>query len=187
MKLTTLSLLISSAALAQTLQIDSAHSAANFAVKHMMVSTVRGTLGKITGTVNYDAANLSASKVSATIDMKAINTNEPKRDAHLRSADFFDAEQFPTLTFESTKWWKEGSNVKVAGNLTMRGVTKPVTLDVEISPAVKGPQGVRLGAQATTKLNRKDWGVNWSRALDGGGLVVSDEVAVTLDLEATGK
>ncbi|MCX6597163.1 MAG: YceI family protein [Acidobacteria bacterium] len=168
--------------------IDGAHSAAQFSVTHMMVSKVRGSLGQVSGTAVFDPKNLAASKVNATVDVAAINTGQAKRDGHLKSPDFFDTEKFPKLTFESTKWWKEGDKVKVAGNLTLRGVTKPVVLDAEISTPLAGPNGSsRIGAQITTKINRKDFGVNWSKSMDGGGVVVSDEVAVTLDIEATSK
>jgi polyisoprenoid-binding protein YceI len=174
------------AASAETYRIDGAHSAANFSVRHMMVSNVRGQLGRLSGTVEFDAANLAASKVTASVDVKAINTNEPKRDDHLRSADFFDVAQFPNAMFESTKWWKDGDKVKVAGNLTMHGVTKPVTLDLEVSAPVKDAKGgSRIGATATGKINRKDFGITWNRMLDNGGVTVSDEVQVTLDIAAT--
>ncbi len=170
---------------AQTFQIDSAHSSANFAVRHMMVTNVRGQLGKVSGTIQYDAKNLAASKVSASIDMNGINTNEPKRDAHLKSADFFDAEKYPKLTFESTKWWSEGGRTKIAGNLTLHGVTKPVVLDADIAPATKDAMGnQRTGATATLKLKRSDYGLTWNRALEAGGVAVSDEVNVELDIAA---
>lgn len=167
-------------------QIDSAHSAAQFTVKHMMVSNVRGTMGKVTGTFQYDPANLASSKVNASVDVLGINTNEPKRDAHLKSPDFFDVEKFTKIDFESTKWWKEGAKTKVAGNLTIHGVTKPVVLDAEISAPVKDPRGgSRIGGTVTTKLSRKDYGLTWNRAMEAGGIVVGEEVTVTLDVEAT--
>jgi len=184
MRKTILLSLLASLAFAETYSIDSAHTAANFAVRHMMVSNVRGQLGKVTGTIQYDPKNLSASKVSATIDLNGINTSEPKRDAHLKSADFFDIATHPTITFEGTKWWKEGKQTKVGGQLTIHGVTKPAVLDVEISPVLKSAQGSRIGAQATTKLNRKDFGLTWNQALDAGGVAIGDEVQVIIDLEA---
>jgi polyisoprenoid-binding protein YceI len=181
-------LLVPAILAAETFEIDSAHSAAQFTVKHMMVSNVRGSMGKVTGSINYDPKNLAASSVKATVDVLGINTNEPKRDEHLKSPDFFDASKYSTITFESTKWWQEGDKVKVAGNLTMHGVTKPVTLDVEVSPAIKDPRGgQRIGATATGKINRKDFGLTWSRLLETGGAVVGDDVSVTLDIEATSK
>jgi polyisoprenoid-binding protein YceI len=143
-------------------------------------------MGKVTGTVVWDAADPAKSKVEATIDVAGINTRDEKRDAHLRSADFFDVAQFPTMTFVSKKVEPAGpGKLKVTGDLTMRGVTKTVVLDVE-GPAegLKSPNGsIRSGAVATTKLNRQDFGVKWSRTLDTGGVAVGDEVSVTIDIE----
>lgn len=166
-------------------RIDSSHSAAQFAVKHMMVSTVRGSMGKISGTVTYDAANPNASKVDAVIDVAGLNTNDAKRDAHLRSADFFDVEKFPTMTFVSKKVEGSGGKLKATGDLTIHGVTKEVVLDIDgPMPPIKGQNNsMRSGAAATAKINRKDFGINWSRNLDSGGVVVSDEVTVTIDVE----
>lgn len=173
----------------QTWSIDPAHSAAHFAVRHMMVSTVRGDMGKIAGTVTFDPAKPAAGSIEATIDATGIDTREPGRDKHLKSADFFDVEKFPTITFKSTKIEPAaGGGFKVTGNLTMRGVTKEVVLDVEpLRPAIKDQRGnPRTGTAATVKLNRQDFGVSWSRTLDGGGVVVSDEVSVTIDVELIG-
>jgi polyisoprenoid-binding protein YceI len=173
-------------ALAQAWTIDASHSAAHFAVRHMMVSTVRGDMGKITGTVTFDPAKPSAGSVEATIDVTGIDTREPGRDKHLKSADFFDVEKFPTATFTTKKIQPAaGGGYKVTGDLTMKGVTKEVVLDVEaLRPAIKDQRGnARTGTTATTKLNRQDFGITWSRALDGGGVVVSDEVSVTIDVE----
>lgn len=168
-----------------TFRIDSAHSAAQFAVRHMMVSTVRGQMGKVAGTVVFDAADVTKSKVEASIDVTGISTRDEKRDAHLRSADFFDVAQFPAMTFVSTKVEAAGAGkLKVTGNLTMHGVTKSVVLDIEgPAPPLKQNNALRTGAAATTKLNRQDFGVKWSRALDAGGVAVGDEVTVTIDLE----
>jgi polyisoprenoid-binding protein YceI len=171
---------------AQTWNIDPAHSAAHFAVRHMMVSTVRGDLGKITGTVSFDPANPSAGSVEATIDVGGIDTREPRRDADLKSANFFDVEKYPTVTFRSKKIEPAaGGGFRMTGDLTMRGVTKEVALDVEpLRPVIKDPRGSsRTGTTATAKLNRQDFGITWNRTLDGGGVVVSDEVAVTIDVE----
>jgi polyisoprenoid-binding protein YceI len=180
--------LVAAPAAAQTTtwQIDGAHSQATFAVTHMMVSTVRGEFGKMSGTVEYDGKDLSKARVNAAIDATTISTREAKRDAHLKSADFFDVEKFPTITFTSKRIVPGAAgSFKVVGDLTMRGVTKEVTLDVTgPTGPIKGGRGEsRMGASATTTLNRKDFGVSWSRALDGGGVVVGDEVKVTLDLE----
>lgn len=172
-----------------TYEIDSTHSAAQFAVRHLMVSNVRGNLGKITGTIQYDPASLDKSSVKATVDVKGLDTRQAKRDAHLRSAEFFDAENHPTITFESTRFWKEGNTLKVAGNLTIRGTTKPVTLTADVSEPVKNEHGggSRIGAQVTTKLNRKDYGVAYNKLMEGGGAIVGDEVSITIDIEATAK
>ena len=171
---------------AQTWTIDASHSAAQFAVRHMMVTTVRGDMGKISGAVTFDPAKPAAGSIEATVDVTAINTREAGRDKHLKSADFFDVEKFPTITFKSKKIDPAaGGGFKVTGDLTMKGVTKEVVLDVEpLRPVIKDQRGAsRTGTTATTKLNRQDYGVNWSRALDGGGVVVSDEVSVTIDIQ----
>jgi polyisoprenoid-binding protein YceI len=173
-------------AFAEEWQIDRAHSAAQFSVRHLMVSTVRGHFGKLTGTIRYDPANLSKAVVGAEVDVSTIDTREPKRDAHLKSADFFDVEKFPTMTFKSTKVEPAGQGkVKMTGDLTIRGVTKSVVFDVEgPSPPIKDTRGgVRTGASATTKINRKDFGVSYNRVLEAGGVVVGDEVTITIDVE----
>jgi polyisoprenoid-binding protein YceI len=177
---------VASLAAAQSWTLDPAHSAASFAVRHMMVSTVRGDLGKITGTAIFDLKQPAAGSVEATIDVTGITTREPGRDTHLKSADFFDVARFPTITFKSKKVEPAAAGgFKVTGDLTMKGVTKEVVLDVEpLRPVIKDQRGAsRTGTTATTKINRQDFGVSWSRALDGGGVVVSDEVAVTIDVE----
>ena len=151
-----------------------------------MVSTVRGHFSKVTGKFSYDPKNLSASAVEAAVDVTTIDTREPKRDAHLKSPDFFDVAKFPTLTFRSTKWTRDAGKLKIAGDLTMRGVTKQVVLDVEEpSTEVKGTKGMTIGASATTKVSRKDFGLAWNKLLETGGAVVGDEVTITLDIEAT--
>ena len=167
-------------------EIDPAHSAAAFAVKHMMVSTVRGEFDKVSGTVVLDEKDLKKSRIDATIDATTISTRNEKRDAHLKSPDFFDVEKFPTITFKSTDVKAAGKGkFKVAGDLTLHGVTRPVVLDVESAATeAKDPYGnIKRGAVATTKLNRKDFGLSWNAALETGGVAVSDEVVVTIDLE----
>ncbi|MBL8139647.1 MAG: YceI family protein [Acidobacteria bacterium] len=179
-------LAVAAPAAAQTWDIDTAHSSAQFSVKHLMVSTVRGDFGKTTGTIEFDGKNVSSIKVNATIDATSINTRNEGRDKHLKSADFFDVEKFPTITFTSKSVAAAGAGkFKVTGDLTMRGVTKQVVLDVDgPSAEIKGTRGeTRIGATATTTINRQDFGVSWSRALDGGGVVVSDQVQITIDLE----
>jgi polyisoprenoid-binding protein YceI len=173
---------------AATYTIDPAHSTIGFKVKHLMVTNVNGVFEKFKGTVNIDEKDIAKSKVDVTIEMASINTNITKRDDHLRSADFFDVAKFPTMTFVSTKVEKAGADrLKVAGNLTIKGVTRQVTLNVEgPTGEVKSPQGdVKRGASATTTINRQDFGVSWSKKLDGGGVVVADDVYISIDTELT--
>ena len=173
-------------AFASAWDIDTAHSAAQFSVRHLAVSNVRGEFGKITGTLQLDDKDITKSTVEATIDVTSINTREEKRDQHLKSPDFFDVAKFPTITFKSKKVAKEGSDrLKVTGDLTIHGVTKEVVLQVD-GPAkpIKDPWGnTKTGVTATTKINRKDFGLTWNKALETGGLVVGDEVSITLDVE----
>jgi polyisoprenoid-binding protein YceI len=183
-------LAVAPAVWASTWEIDPAHTSAQFAVKHLMVSTVRGTLGSVTGTVTVDDADITKSSAQATIDAKGIDTRNAKRDEHLRSPDFLDVAKYPTITFKSTKVEKvSDEKYKVTGELTIRGVTKEVVLDVAGSPKpLNDPFGnVKLGGVVKTVLNRKDFGVNWSQALDGGGVVVGDDVDVTIDVELVKK
>lgn len=166
--------------------IDPAHSAAHFTVRHMMVSNVRGEFSKVTGTVEYDPANPAAAKVEATIDATTINTREPKRDAHLKSADFFDVANHPQIRFVSKRVMPAGpGKLKVLGDLTMHGVTREVTLDVEgPAPEIKdGRGGAKSGASASTRINRKDFGLTWNRTIEAGGVVVGDEVVIDIDVE----
>jgi polyisoprenoid-binding protein YceI len=184
----TATLAFQASAATTTWKIDPAHTAAQFAVKHMMISTVRGEFKGVTGTVIWDDQDVTKSSVDVTIDAKTVNTGEEKRDQDLRSANFFEVEKYPTLTFKSKKVESAGSGkLKVTGDLTMHGVTKEVVLDVDgPSAAVKDPWGnTRSAAGATTKLNRQDFGVKWNANLDGGGVVVSDTVTITIDLEMT--
>ena len=168
-----------------TWEIDPAHSAAQFQVKHLMISNVRGEFGKMSGKAIFDGKDYTTLKTEAAIDVASINTREPKRDEHLRSADFFDAAAHPKITFKTKRIeGVNGSQFKLIGDLTIRGVTKEVALSVEATPVIKGMRGEsRIGAQATTRINRQDYGVKWNRSLDAGGVVVGDEVQITLDLE----
>jgi polyisoprenoid-binding protein YceI len=177
-------------AIASTWQIDPAHTNAQFAVRHLMVSTVRGQMGKVGGVVTLDENDLTKSSVEATIDTKGIDTREPKRDDHLRGPDFLDVAKYPTITFKSTKVEKVADGkYKVTGNLTIRDVTKPAVLEVTGSPQpLTDPFGnVKLGGAATTRINRQDFGVAWSKSLDGGGLVVGDDIDITIDVELVKK
>jgi polyisoprenoid-binding protein YceI len=170
----------------QSYDIDSAHSSATFKVRHLMVSNVRGELGQITGRVVIDESDPSRSSVEATIDATAINTRDEKRDAHLRSPDFFDVQKYPTITFRSRRVEAgKGGHLRVTGDLTIHGVTRETTLEVEpLSPEVRDPWGnTKRGVSATARINRKEFEVSWNAALDGGGLLVGDEVAVTIEVE----
>jgi len=169
-----------------TYTIDPAHSSADFKVRHLMVSNVRGEFSGISGTVTFDPENPAASKVEAKIPVATIQTRDPQRDAHLKSADFFDVEKFPEITFVSTKVVKKGDEeYKVTGDLTIHGVTREVTLDVEgPTSEVKDPWGnIKIGAAAQTKIKRKDFGLEWNAALETGGVLVGEDVAIHLDLE----
>jgi polyisoprenoid-binding protein YceI len=168
-----------------TWQVDTAHTSAQFAVKHMMVSTVRGQFNKTTGTATWDGKDFSTAVVDIVIDAASINTREPRRDDHLKSADFFDVAKYPTITFKSTRIEPVGpGRLKMTGDMTMHGVTKSVVFDVEgPSAPLKEANGLRVGASATAKISRKDFGLTWNRAIEAGGVAVSDEVVITVDVE----
>jgi polyisoprenoid-binding protein YceI len=170
------------------------HTAAEFCSRHMMVSCVRGHFKNVRGTLDFDPDNPQAASVDVTIDAKGLWSGEPDRDTHLKSADFLDVENHPTITFRGKSVELRGADeAKLKGDLTIRGVTRPATLDVRYlgqwqtpwweNGVDKGPK-TRAGFLATTRINRKDFGVNWSGALDRGGLVVSDDVDITIDVEA---
>ena len=166
--------------------IDPSHSAAHFSVRHMMVTTVRGQLGPVSGTVEYDGKDVRTVKADVKVDVAGISTQNPKRDGHLRSDDFFDAANHPFITFKSTRV-EPGSPgaFKLIGDLTIRGITKEVALNVEgPTPPVKGMGGVRIGATATTKVKRLEYGLKWNSMIEAGP-VVSDDVTITIDLELT--
>ena len=168
--------------------IDPNHSSAQFTVRHLVISNVKGAFSKVTGTINYDPSNLAASNVDATIDVSTVDTRQPMRDADLRSDHFFDVAKYPTMTFKSTQFYREGNQIKVKGDLTMHGVTKQVVLDVDgPSAEVKDPWGnQRIGASISTKINRHDWGLNYNKMVEAGA-VVGDEITINIDLEATKK
>lgn len=175
---------------AATWQIDPAHTSAQFAVRHLMVSTVRGNFTKINGTVQLDDQDSTKSTIQATIDAASLDTRVEKRDQHLKSPDFFDVVKFSTLTFTSKNIQKVGERqFQVTGDLTIRGVTKEVVLKVEGQPQpFRDPTGVmRVGGLATTKINRKDFGLTWNQALETGGVLVGDEVDITIDVELVQK
>ncbi len=171
-------------------EIDPVHTNSQFAVRHLMVSTVRGEFGKTTGTFTLDDQDTTKSTVEATIDASSINTRVEKRDAHLKSSDFFDVEKYPTLTFKSKKFETVGEGkFKVTGDLTLHGVTKEVVLNVEgTTTPFKDPMGkMRIGGMATTRINRKDFGLAYNKVLETGGMLVGDDVDITIDVELTQK
>ena len=175
---------------ASTWQIDPDHSSFQFKVRHLMVSNVKGGFTKASGVVTIDEKDISNLKVELTIDAASVSTDHAKRDEHLRGPDFFDVAKYPTLTFVSKKVIKAGpENLKVTGDLTIHGVTREVTVDVEgPTPEVKDPWGnFRRGATATTKINRKDFGLTWNRTLETGGVVVGDDVTIYVEVELVKK
>lgn len=165
--------------------IDNSHSHASFSVRHLMISNVRGEFQKFGGEVEYDPENPSGLKVAVSLDVASINTREEKRDAHLRSADFFDAESHPAITFRSTGARAGDDGLEVVGDLTIRGVSRQVTLKVEeITAEGKDPWGnTRIGGSASTKIKRSEFGVSWNAAIEAGGVVVGDEVKIQLEVE----
>jgi polyisoprenoid-binding protein YceI len=176
-------------ALAADYDIDSAHSAAQFSVRHLMVSNVRGSFKKVTGKVVFNEANPSATVVQASIDVSTVDTGEAGRDTHLKSADFFDLAKFPSMTFVSKSASKTSQGIDLSGDLTLHGVTKSVVLHVsDITKEIKDPRGMlRIGATATTVIDRQDFGIVWNHNLDGGGVVVGNEVTITIDIEVARK
>jgi polyisoprenoid-binding protein YceI len=183
---TILALALPALAFSATWTIDPDHSNVGFKVRHLMVSNVKGSFEKHSGTVEINDKDITKSKVEVSIDTNSINTNVAKRDEHLRSADFFDVAKHPTMTFVSKKVAKAGKvKLKVTGDLTLHGVTKEVVLDVaELSKESKDPWGnIRRGATATTKINRKDFGLVWNKALETGGVAVGEEILITLEIE----
>lgn len=166
-------------------QIDKSHSGIDFTVRHMMISKVRGRFDSFDGTINLDPANPEKTTVDVTIDAAGINTRDAQRDGHLKSADFLDVENHPTLHFVSTRVERTGdATAKLHGDLTIRGVTKPVVLDVEYAGSSKSPWGTtNYGFEANTKINRKDWDLTWNVALETGGVLVSDEIAIHVEVE----
>jgi polyisoprenoid-binding protein YceI len=169
-----------------TWNIDSHHSSAQFAVKHLMISTVRGQFHGVTGTVNWDEQDITKSTVDVTIDATTVDTQEPNRDKDLKSENFFDVTKYPTMTFKSKKIEQAGAGkLKVTGDLTMHGVTKEVVLDVDGPTApIKDPWGnTRVALNATGSVNRQDFGVKWNAKMDNGGVVVADNVNITIDAE----
>jgi len=169
-----------------TWKIDPAHSAAEFKVKHMMIANVKGSFSGLSGVLSEHTTDSTLSSVEASVPVATITTGDAQRDGHLKSVDFFDAERYPTFNFKSTRVVRKAdAEYEVTGELTIHGVTKPVTFAVEgPSAAAKDPWGnTRIGLSATAKINRKDFGLNWNAALETGGFLVGDEVHITLDVQ----
>lgn len=184
-----LCLTVASAAFANEWNIDVSHSAVMFKVKHLVVSTVPGTFSDFTGKVNFDGANWDQASVTVTAKAASISTGNEDRDKHLRSGDFFAADSFPDVTFSSKKVIKgSGDSFQLIGDLTMRGITKEVTFDCTFNGLVDDPWGnQRAGFEARATVNRQDFGIKWSKAIDSGGLVVGDDVKVEISIEAVRK
>ena len=169
-----------------TWKLDPAHSSAEFKVKHMMISNVKGSFSGLSGALQLDEADRTLSTVEASIDVSTISTGDAQRDGHLKSADFFDAEKFPAITFKSSNIDSAGGpDYEVTGDLTIRDVTKSVIFKVEdLSTPAKDPWGnQRIGLSATTKINRKEFGLGWNAALETGGVLVGEDVTITLDVQ----
>lgn len=171
---------------ATTWQIDPAHTDVGFAVKHMMISTVKGRFADVSGTITLDDDDLSKSSVEVEIKAASIDTRQPDRDAHLRSADFFDVEKYPTLTFKSRRVEPlDNGKFRVIGDLTIRDVTREVVLEASEEGRGKDPWGgERIGFSASTKIDRRDFGLTWNTALETGGVLVGNDIKITLEVEA---
>lgn len=165
-------------------KLDKAHSSVRFSVSHMVVSEAEGTFKTWDGTVENTKADFTDAKIAFTIDVNSINTDNENRDKHLKSPDFFDAEKFPSIKFESTSMQSLGNNkYKLSGNLTLKDVTKPVTFDVTYGGSITGQRGTKAGFKATTTINRFDYNLKWDRATETGGLVVGKDVEITVKIE----
>ncbi len=168
-----------------TWTIDSSHTRVGFSARHMMITNVNGEFENVEGTVEFNEENPTATMVDVKIEAASINTRDPQRDGHLKSPDFLDAEKFPYLTFKSTRVEQiDESTAKMYGDLTIRGVTRPVVMNVEYHGLAKSPWGsINAGFSATTRISRKEWGLEWNVALETGGFLVSDAVNITIELE----
>jgi polyisoprenoid-binding protein YceI len=173
------------AAKSTTWNIDASHTNATFSVRHLMISNVRGEFQKVSGSVTYDPAKPEATKVEATLEVASISTRDANRDTHLKSGDFFDAEKFPFIKFSGTSFRKGDKGNELLGTLTIKDVTRDIVLHLEgPTPEQKDPWGnTRLGASASTKIKRSDYGITWNTALETGGVVVGDEITIHLDVE----
>jgi len=170
---------------AESYQLDKSHSSINFKVSHMVISKTKGEFKDFTTEIEWDAKNLAKSSLNATIQVASINTNDEKRDEHLRNPDFFDVANHPTIAFKSEKIVKKGKGFEAQGSLTMRGVTKKVSIPFVVNGPVKSPWGATvLGFEGTLKVNRQDYGISFSKVLDNGGLAVGNEVEIEIIVEA---
>ena len=168
----------------QRYEIDPSHSAAEFAVKHLMIATVKGHVAVARGSVAFDPANVAATTIEAELPMASIDTRDEKRDAHLRSPDFINVDKYPVITFKSTRVERGGAGLRVTGDLTIAGVTRPVTLDVEDQGRAKDPWGNEKAAySATTKIKRSEFGLKWNVALETGGVLVGDDVKISIEAQ----
>ncbi len=167
-----------------TWNIDPTHSSVHFSIRHLMITNVRGEFSGVSGSVSFDRANPAATAITASVDAATVNTREPKRDEHLRSADFFEVERFPKVTFVSTAVAPKGDGFEVKGDLTLHGVTKAITLAVEgPTHEEKDPWGnTRMGASASVTLDRRDFGLTWNSAIESGGVLVGHDVKLTIDV-----
>lgn len=175
-------------AFAVTWEIDASHSVVGFSVRHLMISNVKGIFKDVEGAIEFDGKDASKASVSATIQMTSVDTGVESRDKHLMNADFFDVEKFPTMTFKSTKVEPAGDNkAKITGDLTLHGVTKSVTLDAELNGVMASKKGDKAGFTATTSVLRGDFGLKYNKVLEAGGVAISDEVKITIEIEAVEK
>ncbi|MCT7909570.1 YceI family protein [Arcobacter lacus] len=182
-KITSALLLTGSLLMATEYKVDNAHSNVGFTVKHMMITNVNGNFKTYDANIDYDEATKTFKKLSATVETKTVNTGIEKRDDHLRSDDFFASEKFPKMTFEMTSYKADGDEGKMTGNLTIRGITKQVTLDVEDIASM----GNKIGFALEGKINRTDFGLKWNKAIELGGVAVGEEVKIKVDVEAEKK
>ncbi|AFY02693.1 YceI family protein [Bdellovibrio bacteriovorus] len=178
--------LVTTTAYATKFDVDKAHTNVSFTAPHLMVSKVKGRFDQVSGTFEFDEKSMKLSDINVTIKTESINTNEADRDKHMRSPDFFDVAKFPEMTFKSTNVkYDKNKPDKVEGDLTIRGITKKVTLDVDYNGAVTDPWGNRvITFEAEGEVNRKDFGLNWNKAMDKGGFVVGDKIKIEIDGEA---
>lgn len=181
--------LIGISALASDYELDNSHSSVSFSIKHLMISNVKGKFKNFDGNFSIDDKSGKITKLEGVVDVASIDTDIQKRDDHLRSADFFDAQKYPKMSFLMSKFTTtKGGKGKLAGNLMIKGVTKPVVFDAEVSKAVEDMSGnKKIALSLNTKINRKDFGLNWNKAMEAGGFVVGDEVSINIELEGTAK